>query len=92
MGLPAKIQGFPVEIQQELDRALIDNGFTGYKALADSLTKRGYTVSCSAVHRYGKQLENLLELAHTVDRLMSGGVSQSVAIELTAALAKATTP
>lgn len=63
MGRPSKIRRLPVEVQKEIDRALIASGFTGYEALGQSLKGQGYRLSKSTLHRHGLRMEARLEAA-----------------------------
>jgi len=47
----------PDDLRAELDRRLISSGFSGYVALSEWLQEQGYTISKSALHRYGQQFE-----------------------------------
>jgi hypothetical protein len=49
------------EDRAELDKRLIESGFGDYTELADWLKSKGYQVSKSAVHRYGKDLQEDFE-------------------------------
>ncbi len=53
----SKIVLLPPELKEELDRLLIENGFSDYRGLADFLTERGHPISHAAVHRYGEEFE-----------------------------------
>jgi len=50
----------PEEIRQWLGRELAEGNFAGYERLAALLAERGYTISKSAIHRYGAKLERKL--------------------------------
>lgn len=54
------ISMLPTEVKVWLDGALADGGFANYKLLAEELKARGYDISKSSVHRYGKQFEERL--------------------------------
>jgi hypothetical protein len=43
-----------------VDRVLVENAFGGYDALAAELQERGYAISKSSLHRYGKSFEERL--------------------------------
>ncbi|MDW7746572.1 DUF3486 family protein [Halomonas sp.] len=58
-----KVYDLPPEIREELNEKLVSTGFQGYSALADWLEDRGYNVSRSSVHRYGKDLQEEFEEA-----------------------------
>jgi hypothetical protein len=51
------ITQLPEDVRAELDRRLLSNSFSGYVALAEWLAEQGYTISKSALHRYGQQFE-----------------------------------
>ncbi len=54
------IAQLPPAVRDWLDKALVNGGFGGYRALADELKTRGYDISKSAVHRYGREFETKL--------------------------------
>lgn len=54
------VEALPAEDKAWLDRALVERSFSGYEALADELAARGYTISKSALHRYGQGFEERL--------------------------------
>jgi len=54
------VKQLPQAVKDWLDAALVDNNFSGYRALPDALKTRGYDISRSAVHRYGQALERRL--------------------------------
>lgn len=56
---PAVTQ-LPEDIQAELNRRLVANGFSDYRGLSDWLAEQGFEISRSAVHRYGRQYEERL--------------------------------
>lgn len=47
----------PEDLRAELDRRLLTSSFSGYTALAEWLSEQGYSISKSALHRYGQQFE-----------------------------------
>jgi hypothetical protein len=53
----SKVVQLPAEVRAELDARLIAGGFSGYEALAEWLSMAGYSLSKSALHRYGSDLE-----------------------------------
>lgn len=61
--MPARsaIEQLPEEIKKELEQRLIRGGFAGYQALAEWLQSKGFEISKSAVHRYGKGFEERLK-------------------------------
>lgn len=61
-GMPARssIIRLPKEVREEFEKKLISGGFCDYEGLAGWLKSRGYEISRSAAHRYGKQFEEKL--------------------------------
>jgi len=79
----SKIERLPQDVRQELDQRLINNGFSGYVAIADDLYARGYRIGKSAVHRYGHELERRIQLGRAQEQLAAAGISAELAAELT---------
>ena len=59
----AGVSQLPEEVRDELNRRLVASSFSGYGALADWLAAQGFTISRSAVQRYGAKLEAEFDLA-----------------------------
>ena len=57
MPVRGKIDALPVDVRHWLERALTESGFSGYEALETMLSERGYSISKSAIHRYGQKIE-----------------------------------
>lgn len=57
----SKIEQLPNELRAELDRRLIEGGFSGYVDLAEWLTEVGYAIGKSAVGVYGLGLQRKLD-------------------------------
>ncbi|MDP8162817.1 DUF3486 family protein [Pasteurella skyensis] len=57
MAQRSSIEQLPKEVRHWLERALTENGFSGYKQLENLLKEKGYQISKSAIHRYGQKLE-----------------------------------
>lgn len=57
MARRSSIDGLPDDVRRWLERALAENNFSGYVALEDMLRERGYSISKSAIHRYGQKIE-----------------------------------
>lgn len=53
----SSIEQLPAEVRDWLDKALVENAFGGYRALAAELKARGYDISKSALHRHGQDFE-----------------------------------
>ncbi len=60
MARRSAIDGLPEEVRRWLDRALSSKGFAQYQLLEQLLRDKGYSVSKSAIHRYGQKLERRL--------------------------------
>ena len=56
----SKVAGLPAGVKAWLDKALADNNFSEYEALANELVKRGFAISRSALQRYGQDFESRL--------------------------------
>lgn len=50
----------PKDVRAWLDRSLMEGNFSGYSLLEAELKGRGYQISKSAIHRYGKKFERRL--------------------------------
>ena len=61
--MPARsaVVSLPAELRAELDQRLIGGGFQGYESLSEWLSTAGYSISKSALHRYGSALEEDFE-------------------------------
>lgn len=57
MPIRGKIEGLPDEVRHWLERALTESNFSGYEALESMLAERGFSISKSAIHRYGQKIE-----------------------------------
>lgn len=57
----SSIEKLPEDVRRWLERALTENGFSGYVELETLLREKGYSISKSAIHRYGKQIESRLK-------------------------------
>lgn len=53
----SKAKLLPEATRAELDKRLIESGFSGYAALAEWLQSEGFQISKAAVHRYGSTFE-----------------------------------
>ncbi|MDR2187001.1 MAG: DUF3486 family protein [Azonexus sp.] len=58
MARRSSIDGLPPEVRRWLERALQDQNFSGYQALETVLREQGYAISRSAIHRFGKKIED----------------------------------
>lgn len=57
MARRSSITGLPEEVRRWLERALVENNFSDYRALEDALRAKGYQISKSVIHRYGQKIE-----------------------------------
>ncbi|MDD5297651.1 MAG: DUF3486 family protein [Rhodocyclaceae bacterium] len=57
MGRRSKVDGLPVDVRRWLERALTESGFSGYEELESMLSEKGFSLSKSAIHRYGQKIE-----------------------------------
>ncbi|MDA5607060.1 DUF3486 family protein [Pasteurella multocida] len=53
----SSIEKLPEEVRRWLERALTENGFSGYVELETLLKEKGFVISKSAIHRYGQKIE-----------------------------------
>jgi hypothetical protein len=56
----SKVASLPKTVKTWLDTALAENNFSDYEALANELSERGFSISKSALHRYGQDFESKL--------------------------------
>lgn len=57
MARESAVSALPREVQDELNRQLIDQNFTGYEDFETWLRNLGYEISKSSIHRYGQKIE-----------------------------------
>ncbi len=60
MPVRSSVTSLPSEVKEWLDKALVDGNFSGYEALAEALNEKGFNISKSSLHRYGKNFEETL--------------------------------
>lgn len=78
MARRSSIDGLPDDVRRWLERALAENNFSGYVALEDMLRERGYSISKSAIHRYGQKIERrfaAIKASTEAARLLTEGAS-----------------
>lgn len=63
MGRRAAVDMLPPDLRDELTAKLVENGFSAYEALAEWIASKGYSISKSALHRFGSDLESQFEEA-----------------------------
>ena len=56
----SKVASLPKPVKTWLDKALAENNFSDYEALANELSSQGFSISKSALHRYGQDFESKL--------------------------------
>jgi hypothetical protein len=56
----SKVFALPEGIKRELDKRLVNGGFSNYEALSTWLAENGYGISKSSLHRYGTEFEQRL--------------------------------
>jgi hypothetical protein len=77
------VERLPQAVRTELDRRLIENGFSDYEALSEELREKGFrTISKSGLGRYGKQLKCRVQIGRAREQLEVAGVSAELAQEL----------
>lgn len=54
------VRALPEDVRSWLDKSLIQGNFSGYELLEGALRDRGFQISKSAIHRYGKKFERRL--------------------------------
>lgn len=57
MGRQSSITALPEDVRRWLERALSEQNFSGYEALEAMMRDKGYSISKSAIHRYGQKIE-----------------------------------
>lgn len=61
MGRASTITALPEDVRRWLERALCEQGFAGYEALEAMMRDKGYSLSKSAIHRYGQKIERRMQ-------------------------------
>jgi len=59
----SSVSALPAEVKEWLDKALVESNFSGYEALSEALAEKGFSISKSAVHRYGSEFEKTMAAA-----------------------------
>ncbi|MDZ4378774.1 MAG: DUF3486 family protein [Xanthomonadaceae bacterium] len=57
----SKVLGLPKGVKAWLDKSLVENGFSEFRALSDELRARGYEISKSAINDYSQPFRRKLE-------------------------------
>lgn len=58
----SKIEGLPEELRREVDRRLLENGFSNYVEMAEWLNDLGYEISKSSLGRHGKTIKDRVDM------------------------------
>lgn len=56
----SKVANLPKAVKAWLDKALAENSFSEYESLSAELSAQGFSISKSALHRYGQDFESKL--------------------------------
>ena len=56
----SKVASQPKPVKNWLDKALAENNFSDYEALANELSSQGFSISRSSLQRYGQDFESKL--------------------------------
>jgi hypothetical protein len=76
------VANVPPALREQLDARLIEGNFSNYKNLAAWITREGYPISPSSMHRYGQALEATIKawraptLAQRIDANVGARVSR----------------
>jgi predicted DNA-binding transcriptional regulator len=62
MGTRSSVAQLPEQTRTELERRLVQSGFSGYLDLAEWLKGQGFEISKSAIHRYGSAFEERIQM------------------------------
>ena len=62
----SKVDLLPDQIRADLERRLIQQGFSNYRELSDWLKQQGYQISKSSLHSWGQDFEDRLGALRTV--------------------------
>jgi hypothetical protein len=57
MARSSSVEKLETAAREWLNKALVEGNFSGYQALEEALRDKGYTISKSAIHRYGQKIE-----------------------------------
>jgi len=74
----SNIDSLPNDVRHWLERALTDSNFSGYCQLEEMLAERGYSISKSAIHRYGQKIERrfaAIKASTEAARILTEGAS-----------------
>ncbi|MDR1710003.1 MAG: DUF3486 family protein [Candidatus Accumulibacter sp.] len=56
----SSIDALPEEVRRWLERALLDENFTGYQQFEALLREKGFSIGKSSIHRYGQKIQKRL--------------------------------
>ncbi|NMG46411.1 DUF3486 family protein [Aromatoleum toluvorans] len=71
MARKSSIESLPPAARKAVQRALYERGFRDYTGLVAELAEQGYAISRTALHRYGRKLEEAVKAAE-LDALVHG--------------------
>jgi Bacteriophage Mu, Gp27 len=57
----SKVAMLPQALRDELERRMVERGFSGYEELADWLQKQGYQIAEDSMQRHGAKLRQKME-------------------------------
>lgn len=78
MARRSTIDGLPEDVRRWLERALAESNFSGYQALEELLRDKGFSISKSAIHRYGQKIERrfaAIKASTEAARMLTEGAS-----------------
>lgn len=78
MARRSNIDTLPTDVRHWLERALTDSNFSGYHQLETMLGERGFSISKSAIHRYGQKIERrfaAIKASTEAARILTEGAS-----------------
>ena len=73
----SKVERLPEDVREELNRRLIDSGFSNYEEHSAWLAERGYEIKKSSVHRYGGTFEERINSLKLVTEQARAIVSET---------------
>lgn len=65
------VETLPPEVRAMIRDLLYQSGFSDYTGLVNELQAQGHNISRSALHRFGKKLQGLIERAET-EKMLAG--------------------
>lgn len=71
------VSQLPDEVRDELNKRLVATSFSGYEDLAAWLSEKGFEVSKSSVHRYGRAFEERIKTLKLVSEQAKAVVAEA---------------